>query len=1332
MNTSYFSRFAKDLFLAVISVLTLSIFQNANATIYYVKTTGVATNNGLSWDSTKTFQSALDAALAGDTIWVASGVYTPSESPDGSTITTRNNAFHWNKDLKIFGGFDGTESQLEDRDFVANKTELNGGYTSFHVVVNVKTSRACVLDGFTIRDAAGTGNFSITYDSLNLSQGTGGGILNYNSEISILNCIIRNNVASAGAGIYNYQSSPYIKDVSISSNISRGGGGGILNSGASVSGNKIEILNTTIGFNTAVSGGGIINLGVKDSIILKNVLFANNQSNTNGGALYNLDSEPLILNTTFATNRAVSGLGGAVYSTTNSHATIINAIFFDNRIGSGAGNNNIRGCDIYGVLGTGSAVSKNTVQYSHLQMNSSGSYLSTTNNLITNPEGNLFQAVVSFLDQSRPSGLDGLFRTSDDGLQLTKCSDLINKGDDSSAMGLTEDLLQNSRVSLNQVDMGAYEYQAAVYTRKHHVKQDAQGNNTGENWLNAYMDLQEAIDAACPDDTIWVSAGTYVPTESPNNDTLNIRDRAFHWNQNLVILGGFSGTESQPDERDWETNETILSGNLDTSIGNCHHIMITAQLNSTSVLDGFTFQNGQADSTGQISFSGRSFPRSQAGGLYNSASSPLVANCIFKENMATQGGAVMNHAASPEFQNVRFTDNRNTSATTSQGGAMYNLVGSPILTNCVFENNSASRGGAVENTSSSAPVFKNVQFIKNSATGTSTVSGGGAMFSNGNSRPELSSVIFTENSSSTTGGAVSNIAGRLKMVNAVFSNNTATDYGGAYYSYYGTYDSISNTTFVNNSAQQGGAIYLLGLGNTNSARCFVFNSIFWGNKANSDSTALLSDFRSGQYSRFYGSYNLFQLNSSSYSTTNSNAILLASNNIHNQNPNFVSYSDPSGPDGLLPSQDDGFRLKANSPAIDAGSNSLVILNTQVDVQGSVRIQNSTVNMGAYEDTLGSCSKSSFLPSEPGIYTSTNSSQDSNFTCYCDSFGNFLLALDTLGSGAVIPADSVQLKIDSARVSVYRTAGGLITNDSGGVIFNRKWNVNPVRQPSSPVRVLYGFTNVEFTAVQDSLSALNSTISTPSDLNMYKVTNSSGFVDPHASGVTGIVLLHGATPSTSIWAYASHPNGIDHTAEYLVSNFSGGGGGGGGGGGAGPSPLPVEFIEFTAQAQKNHSSLLEWATASEENNSHFIVERSLDGIEFLEVGLVYGMGTTSSITTYQFVDIDLPIGTKQAFYRLRQVDFDGGFEYSEMRIVSFKNDFEAELHLYPNPASSQVNVLIASEERVNAGWKIANLQGQILLQGDVPGNSILQIDVSKFKPGVYLFQIKGTIHRFVVD
>ena len=124
MNTSYFTRSAKALFLAVISVLTFSIFQNAEATIYYVKTTGVATNNGLSWDSTKTLQSALDVATAGDTIWVASAVYTPSESPDGSTITARNYAFHWNKDLKIFGGFDGTETKIEDRDFVANKTEL--------------------------------------------------------------------------------------------------------------------------------------------------------------------------------------------------------------------------------------------------------------------------------------------------------------------------------------------------------------------------------------------------------------------------------------------------------------------------------------------------------------------------------------------------------------------------------------------------------------------------------------------------------------------------------------------------------------------------------------------------------------------------------------------------------------------------------------------------------------------------------------------------------------------------------------------------------------------------------------------------------------------------------------------------------------------------------------------------------------------------------------------------------------------------------------------------------------------------------------------------------
>jgi predicted outer membrane repeat protein len=1275
MNTSYFSRFAKDLFLAVISVLTLSIFQNANATIYYVKTTGVATNNGLSWDSTKTFQSALDAATAGDTIWVASGTYVPDQSPDGTTSNVRNYSFHWDKDLKIFGGFDGTETELDDRDFNANTTTLSGSHgapKSYHVIVNVKTSNKCILDGFTIRDGEATTGTPITYSSETIYTSAGGGMYNYQSEIRIFNCDIRHNKSSGGGGMYNYQSAPLIRDVTFFANSARNSGGGMLNVEPISSGAKIGIFKVAFASNSADNGGGMYNIRMRKALKIANTLFTSNSASKNGGAIYFFDTKAEVVNSTFSSNRVTNGHGGAIYSTTNSDPLIYNSIFWNNKIGSKSNANTLVGSDLYGVKGSGTQTPSYTVQYSRLQLTST-SYSTTSNNRVSNSVGSFFQTPVGFLNEYSPLGPDLIYRTSDDGHQLTKCSELVNKGDNSRTSGLSNDLLDNRRISIQQVDLGAYEYEAPSLITRIYVDHSATGDKNGRSWKDAFSDLQSALDLACEGDTIWVREGTYVPTQSPYKHSTSIRDRAFHWDRDITILGGFKGTEVLENQRDWKTNKTILSGDLDTSNKNCFHVLVSLNLSNSCKLDGFIITKGQGDSTSSLTYGGETFFRARAGGLYNVNSSPTVSNCIF--------------------------------------------VG-----------NSARIGGAISNVNSSS-VFRNVQFLNNHA----TISSGGAITNGSNSSPMFQNVVFANNSAARDGGALNNVGQcKAKMVNVVFSNNSAVEEGGAIYASSGGSDSIANSTFVNNKAQTGGAIYLRGSSRTGTLSTTVTNSIFWGNKANGDSTANNSEFYGNVYTRFYIQHSILQLATANYTIANLNLISSPTNNQHNKDPKFFSYALPFGQDSMPFTSDDGLHLKSNSSAIDSGSNALVFFGATTDILGSNRIQDSLVNLGAYEDVAGRCSKKSPLPSAPGIYTASESNQDSNFTCYCDSDGYFILALDTLGTGAIVPADSVQLKIDSSTVSVYQTAGGLITNDSGGVVFNRKWNVNPVRQPSSPVRVLYGFTNREFEAVRDSLRVLNSTLTSASQIHMYKITGGSGFVDPHDSGVTGIVLASGAGPSTTVWKYQSHENGVDHTAEYFVSNFSGGGGGGGGGGGAGPSPLPVELIRFTATAQENHTSLLEWATASEENNSHFIVERSLDGIEFLEIGLVYGMGTTSSLTTYQFADIDLSIGTEEAFYRLRQVDFDGGFEYSEMRFVNFHKDLLTELRLYPNPASTQMYVRIPSKVQYSQGWEIINLQGQTILEGDVPQNSAIQIDVSSFNAGVYLFQIQGTIYRFVVD
>lgn len=124
------------------------------------------------------------------------------------------------------------------------------------------------------------------------------------------------------------------------------------------------------------------------------------------------------------------------------------------------------------------------------------------------------------------------------------------------------------------------------------------------------------------------------------------------------------------------------------------------------------------------------------------------------------------------------------------------------------------------------------------------------------------------------------------------------------------------------------------------------------------------------------------------------------------------------------------------------------------------------------------------------------------------------------------------------------------------------------------------------------------------------------------------------------------------------------------GGSG-SALPVEYTQFDVHWIDNEfSSMLQWQTASEEQNSHFIVERSLDGIHFQKIGQVAGHGTAFYINEYAFIDNSLPMsGTDQLvlYYRLKQVDFNGDFEYSPIRILSRQRTNNNSYVAFPNPS-----------------------------------------------------------------
>jgi hypothetical protein len=176
-----------------------------------------------------------------------------------------------------------------------------------------------------------------------------------------------------------------------------------------------------------------------------------------------------------------------------------------------------------------------------------------------------------------------------------------------------------------------------------------------------------------------------------------------------------------------------------------------------------------------------------------------------------------------------------------------------------------------------------------------------------------------------------------------------------------------------------------------------------------------------------------------------------------------------------------------------------------------------------------------------------------------------------------------------------------------------------------------------------------------------------------------------------------------------------------------SIVPVELTSFTASVTGSDVKLL-WATASELNNSGFGIERKYANSEFMEVGFVPGFGTTSEPKSYSFSDQNLRSGVYS--YRLKQIDFDGTFTYSdevEVEVIapaSFSLDQN-----YPNPfnPSTRISFSLAVDSKVSLkvfdvlGQEVASLINQDLTQGV----HTYDFNATGINSGVYFYKIEAT-------
>ena len=172
------------------------------------------------------------------------------------------------------------------------------------------------------------------------------------------------------------------------------------------------------------------------------------------------------------------------------------------------------------------------------------------------------------------------------------------------------------------------------------------------------------------------------------------------------------------------------------------------------------------------------------------------------------------------------------------------------------------------------------------------------------------------------------------------------------------------------------------------------------------------------------------------------------------------------------------------------------------------------------------------------------------------------------------------------------------------------------------------------------------------------------------------------------------------------------------------PFAVELASFTA-SYTNHTVILNWVTASEENNDRFEVERSINGKDFLKIGTVKGNGTTNQLMRYTFTDKHFATGT--FYYRLKQVDFDGKYTYSKIVAVSADKSLKASAQAYPNPFSTELNISVALETEGQLQVQLLDVQGTTVLLKSMTfeqGTHEVKLPLSNLKQGVYLLRLNG--------
>lgn len=737
-------------------LLGLALPAAASAAVFHVRPEGNDAADGRSWATARrTVTAGLALAQPGDEVWVAAGLY-----PE---------RIHLRNEVALYGGFAGSETARNLRDWNRHLTILDGGKAG--IVVRCEVAGASPdtrLDGFVVRNGSGVlgGGIACTATSPtlanntilgNVSLGPGGGICCYNgANPVIVGNLILDNLAAGdeadGGGIAcmkgntksNVGSSPVILGNVIARNRAEENGGGIVAKGIFVSDDGQVVLPSA-------------------PIILNNLIAENlstepplGDRSVGGGGIACIEDgmAPLIANNTIVGNAGLQAGGILLLGGARDNPRVINNTL--------AGNNGpaFRWGGLNSLQFANNLVAFNAVGLSRSTLLPSPTTAVLTHNLVFGNDVDLDAVPESLLLSSNLRLDPRLAAPAYGDHHLQPDSPCIDAGDPGVVSPDWLDADGLPRVRGPRVDIGADEadgQRRPGLPRVIHVRPDGSDQADGLSWTTAKRTLTAAVatlheTAIGPTHTlrggeVWVARGTY-------SETLRLPPY-------IHLYGGFQGGETTRDARQPATRETRIDA------ASRDRVILAYNGHRLHTIDGFTLTGGRLTST----------LTDQGGGIECYLSGPRIANNRIVGNVANAGGGIGAFGSSALITDCVISNNLAGADGKGWGGGLHLDRSFAVLRNCVIARNAGSDGGGLY-ASFSQPQIVGCSIFGNQGKGLSLHNSTGLPWTSGERLLVARNLIY-ENLTSHEGGGIYVLfcTGRIEN-NLIALNRSGTLEGG--------------------------------------------------------------------------------------------------------------------------------------------------------------------------------------------------------------------------------------------------------------------------------------------------------------------------------------------------------------------------------------------------------------------------------------------------------------------------------------------------------------------------------------------------------------------------